>query len=82
MPKTPRSQQAFPRAGWGFAYRDEGYEIENSVEGMELRDYFAIKALNGMLSSPPIVDRTQVDKKKWARIAYQWADAMMEARDQ
>lgn len=35
--------------------------------------------LNGMISSPPIVDRTKVNKKLWARIAVEWADALLAA---
>jgi hypothetical protein len=35
--------------------------------------------LNGMISSTPIVDRTTVDKKRWARIALEWADALIAA---
>lgn len=79
-PKAPENPQAFPRAGYFGAYKDEGSEFEPSVDGMELRDFFAAQALKGMLSSPPIVDRTKVDKPKWAGIAYEWADAMLAAR--
>jgi hypothetical protein len=79
--KSP-NPQAFPRP---MVINEQGearlYEVcEESQDGMELRDYFAIKALNGMLASPPLTDRTKVDKKKWARIAYEWADAMLAAR--
>lgn len=35
--------------------------------------------LNGLISSPPIVDRTTVDKMFWAKIAVQWADELMKA---
>jgi len=45
-----------------------------------LRDKFAMAALQGMISSAPMCDRTEVDKKAWARIAYAWADAMIVAR--
>jgi hypothetical protein len=47
---------------------------------LTIRDQFAMSALNGMLSSPPIVDRETVNKDKWAGIAYAWADAMLRAR--
>lgn len=49
--------------------------------GMSLRDYFAAKALNGMISSAAIVDRTGIDKDSWATIAYSFADAMLKARE-
>jgi len=48
--------------------------------GMTLRQYFAIKALEGMIASSPLCDRTIVDKKKWARVAYEFADAMIAER--
>lgn len=47
---------------------------------LTIRDQLAMSALNGMLSSPPIVNRETVDKDKWSRIAYEWADAMLAAR--
>lgn len=47
----------------------------NRSEGMELRDYFAAKAMQA--------DLTNYDGANWRRVAvqaYQMADAMMEAR--
>jgi hypothetical protein len=46
----------------------------------KLRDSLAAAALNGMLSSAPMCDRTKVDKPKWCRIAYDWADQMLKSR--
>jgi hypothetical protein len=46
-------------------------------EGMELRDYFAAKAMQA--------DLTNYDGADWRRVAvqaYQMADAMMKAREQ
>ena len=54
--------------------------LTSDAQGMTLRDYFAAKALGGMLASPPIVDRAGVAKPVWANHAYAWADAMLEAR--
>ena len=48
---------------------------------MSLRDYFAGKALEGMLASSPIVDRSTVDVDVWSVRAYAWADAMLRARE-
>lgn len=45
-----------------------------------LRDVFAGVALGGMLASAPVVDRSTVNKPLWARLSYEWADAMLEAR--
>jgi hypothetical protein len=49
----------------------------NRSEGMTLRDYFAAKALQGMMS-----DHTRDNSaKEIADYAYQLADAMMKARN-
>ena len=53
---------------------------EHSMVGMTLRDYFAAAALQGMLASPPVVDRFEVSKARWSSIAYEWADAMLAER--
>jgi hypothetical protein len=48
-----------------------------------LRFWFAGQALVGMIASSPLCDRTdpkQVNKPKWARQAYDFADAMLAAR--
>jgi hypothetical protein len=57
--------KAFP---WG---------AQNHIDGMTLRDYFAAKAMEGLLST--------VKDEEWhcdetASISYDMADAMMEAR--
>jgi len=45
-----------------------------AVEGMELRDYFAAKALQGILAcNYSIEEEPEI-------LAYQYADAMMKAR--
>lgn len=46
----------------------------------ELRDEFAKAALQGMLASTPLMDRTRVKKEIWCRVAYEWADEMLKAR--
>ena len=49
--------------------------------GMDLRDYFAAKAIQGMLSNPSLVDTMGESTEIWIRDnAYKIADAMMEAR--
>jgi hypothetical protein len=51
---------------------------EPVTTGMTLRDYFAAKALQGLLSdSYDFSDRNRIAVK-----AYDFADAMMEAREQ
>lgn len=51
------------------------YEYPNQYEGMELRDYFAAKYItnNGI----PLNKEYFAEN---AKNAYEWADAMMEAR--
>lgn len=53
---------------------------EHQFTGMTLRDYFAGKALNGMLANQhPYV---QSDEHMFARDSYKLADAMLKARAQ
>jgi hypothetical protein len=47
--------------------------------GMTLRDYFAAKAMQGMLACPV---QPQSGPDPYARDAYAVADAMLEARDE
>jgi len=50
-------------------------------EGMTLRDYFAAKALQGLFFDPsPSGEMTCDISAVYARIAYEYADAMLEAR--
>ena len=52
-------------------------------EGMELRDYFAAKAMQAMLTSEEFLVTTKADKaiRCIAEGAYKVADEMMEARE-
>ena len=56
--------------------------VDLNSEGMTLRDYFAAKAMQGMIASGVTVD---IDKEyifqTRAETAYAIADAMMKARD-
>jgi hypothetical protein len=45
-----------------------------------IRDRFAMAALQGMLASYPLVDRTTVNKGVWSAVAYEFADAMIVER--
>ena len=60
-----------------------------SYYGMDLRDYFAAKALQGMLSNPEflqVVTKEEVNgndcASRVAKVSYKYADAMMKAREQ
>jgi hypothetical protein len=46
---------------------------------MELRDYFAAKAMQGMLAHPKLGARDPVEIAGWA---YDQADCMMKERDE
>ena len=53
-------------------------------EGMELRDYFAAKAMQALLTSSNITKingETVQNSDQYAEVAYLMADQMMEARN-
>lgn len=50
-------------------------------EGMNLRDYLAAKAMNGILTNPAIIDTLTSSTLEWVTgSAYDVADAMLRAR--
>jgi hypothetical protein len=66
--------------------QDERWKTLSVTSGMTLRDYFAAKAMQGLLANPKLQD--QIIKEGGAfggwveHSAYGWADAMLEARKQ
>jgi hypothetical protein len=57
------------------------YIPKEEYRGMDLRDYFAAKAIQGILASDPDLDDTVPNGiKAITEISYEIADAMMEAR--
>lgn len=52
--------------------------MEDRHCGMNLRDYFAAKAMQGLLASP---DTGSHDPEVWAKSAYTIADALLAARE-
>jgi hypothetical protein len=71
--KDQKKPNAFPYSGVG----DE----LNYSSGMTLRDYFAAKAMQGMIASPRgTPDGKDATDKYYAKCAYIMADAMLEAR--
>ena len=69
---------AFPRpTGWNGFDHFEDHESCDAQDGMTLRDYFAAKALDGMLSAAAR-DETPEVIAKWA---YKYADVMLAERD-
>jgi hypothetical protein len=71
MNDTNTGGPAFP-----FEYFDEQLQRARVMHGMTLRDYFAAKAMQGMLACPGSI---RVDDD--AALAYKMADAMLKARD-
>lgn len=55
-------------------------DIDPSVSGMTLRDYFAAKAMQGMISAQ-VGNECMGKKIGVAGIAYEFADAMLFARE-
>jgi hypothetical protein len=53
------------------------FPLPNMNTGMTLRDYFAAKAMQGLISEPS----TQGTMEEFANRAYKVADAMMKARE-
>jgi len=53
-------------------------------EGMDLRDYFAAKAMQGMLANKGVIynKNADADDKSGAERAYKIANAMMKAREE
>jgi hypothetical protein len=66
--------KAFPTLNW---VKQQGQPPNE--EGMELRDYFAAKALPSLVKTLEHHITTPSDV---AKLAYQYADAMMKAREQ
>ncbi|EAA6139644.1 hypothetical protein DUU50_12020 [Salmonella enterica subsp. enterica serovar Corvallis] len=54
-----------------------------SESGMTLRDYFAAKAMQAMISNPSIIDNDSECAVNYAASAsYKFADAMLKAREE
>jgi hypothetical protein len=75
---TETGGPAFP----GFDYIDQGGK--KNPEGMTLRDYFAAKAMQGLLSNPKLQKEILAQggcKSGWIESsAWAFADAMLKAR--
>ncbi|MXF49646.1 hypothetical protein GR294_24450 [Raoultella sp. Lac2] len=73
--------QAFPRQQWD--YDGQNNVLQYQEEGMTLRDYFAAKALSGLLANYPESNCHPVaagNADEVAKQAYMLADAMLKAR--
>lgn len=72
--------QAFPRQQW--EYDGQNNVLQYQEEGMTLRDYFAAKAMQAMISNSSIIDNDSDGAINYASsAAYKFADAMIRARE-
>ena len=71
--KQEKQQHAFPTE-----------TVEEYVPGMSLRDYFAAKAMQAMISNPNIVRPMNNEPEKmddFCKVAYEYSDAMLKQRE-
>ena len=65
-----------------FTHRHPTTGVTTSSEGMDLRDYFAAKAMQGLIASPRgKPDNSDATDVFYAKCAYLVADAMLKARE-
>lgn len=73
--------QAFPRQQWD--YDGQNNVLQYQDEGMTLRDYFAAKAMQAMISNPQMIDNDSDAAVNYAAsAAYKFSDAMLKAREE
>ena len=77
MSNTNTGGPAFPT---GTGWNHEGNWVGGGDDGMTLRDYFAAKAMQGLLELAP-QDKQQWSNDLTAETAYAMADAMLRARE-
>ena len=80
MKNTPAFPLNTPK--WHESVSDAGFQDIDFTMGMTLRDYFAAKAMQGLVAAS-VNDGgcVKCDDKFIAPLAYQIADEMMEARE-
>jgi hypothetical protein len=77
MNNTNTGGAAFPMH-WSTKEANINVVLEN--RGMTLRDYFASKAMQGIIASEKPGDEEFATPEMYARDAYKYADAMLKAR--
>ncbi|WP_235423954.1 hypothetical protein [Citrobacter koseri] len=84
-PAFPVADGAAHRIAMQVAGDDEAKYIAESAKalsGMTLRDYFAAKAMQAMISNASIIDNDSDGAVNYAAIAaYKFADAMLRTRE-
>ena len=71
-----KNEPAFP------VFPDTGGGHAAAFKGMTLRDYFAAKAMQGLVERNKNLDLTSHEACVTSVFAYEMADAMLEAREQ
>lgn len=71
--------QAFPRQQW--EYDGQNNVLSYQEEGATLLDYFAAKAMQGIMGNSSMIDDASNSSLDWAATkSYAMADAMLKAR--
>jgi hypothetical protein len=60
----------------GPAFPAQHFDLAENEHGMTLRDYFAAKAMQGLLACP----KGEGENEKYAQWSYEYADAMLAER--
>jgi hypothetical protein len=68
---------AFPCDPWAASDPKNVTEAKRIAEGMTLRDYFAAKAMQGLMAS-----NVRASLEAFANQAYKMADALLKAREE
>jgi hypothetical protein len=66
--------KAFP-----YQHKNPTSGLTTESEGMTLRDYFAAKAMQGVIAATPA--QIQIEEPHLAKWSYKMADAMLKARE-
>jgi hypothetical protein len=68
-----------------FLHKDPTSGLTRMEEGLDLRDWFAGLAMQGLLSNPKLAEEIRKQGGSYSGwiedSAYSWADAMMKARE-
>jgi hypothetical protein len=72
--------KAFPNIELTVSEMGQIRKIYENNTGMDLRDYFAARAMQAMLSNPSTKKVERKDLSGFAQVSYEMADALMLAR--
>jgi len=73
--------KAFPHPKVLEVNKKEYFQLTEASSGMDLRDYFAAKAMQGYIANTGVLGGISPTDEDLARYSYELADAMMEARN-